>query len=318
MSHPIRETLQTYARTIQGKCGEIMTRTARLAVLVEDLLKYRDHYDTSIEDMDDRYQWVGKAYMLIEGQPPYINAASGAHPIDDRVKQELRLYEYARPRLKDALNDLDYCDEMWFFTDETLASGYVDYTYIAENIHKIEQIDLTQIHPWKLVRLNWFDIVNPVNDPERKGAWSPFPFIEMYGQWIFSFHYPFYDGDQFKGVFVPHANIEPMLADSIYQSPEIMLAIHDDGTLVGLNEAAAGRFKLENYKARLWEDLVEKLTYVRHDLNLTRNASEDFTWLVDGLRWQREFVLTIQGVNYRIVKERVPEIGLNLVAMLPI
>jgi hypothetical protein len=43
---------------------------------------------------------------------------------------------------------------------------------------------------------------------------------------------------------------------------------------------------------------------------------EDFVWLADGIKWQKEFELTVEGTRYTILKERVPEIGMNLVALL--
>lgn len=312
----IREEMKSYAETVSGNCRAMMHETARLSFFVEDLLKYRELYRTPTDDIDKRYRKIGDAIMLFDEDGHYINAASGFVPVDDRIKKELRLYEYAKPRLKDAWKKLRYCDEMWFFTVETLANGWVDYKYIAEGLPALEKIDLTQLNPMRLLRLNWFDIVNTVNDPERKGAWSPFPFIEMFGQWTFSFHYPIYEGDNFKGAFVPHAVIEPMLEDSIYKSSEKMIAVHDDATLIGVNDASANTFKLEVYKSRFWTDLVEKVDLVRGKLNLMNNPSQDFVWLADTLRCQREFDFTIEGKNYRILKERVPEIGMNLVAII--
>jgi len=55
---------------------------------------------------------------------------------------------------------------------------------------------------------------------------------------------------------------------------------------------------------------------VRNDLNLMKNACEDFHWLADGIKWQNAFDLTILGKDYTIIKERIPEIRMNLVALL--
>jgi hypothetical protein len=168
----------------------------------------------------------------------------------------------------------------------------------------------------RIIRLNWFDIVNPVNNPEGKGVWSPFPFIDLYGQWIFSYHLPFFENGEFKGAFVPHANIRPMLEDSICQSEVEMLAIHDDSTLIGMNQAAEAAFDLKPYRSRRWEDVTQAVPYVRNELDLMRCSSEDFVWLADGIKWQSEFDLSIEGTSYSVVTERVPEIGMNLVALL--
>jgi hypothetical protein len=314
MKEKAKEALASYVKTVSGNCRELMRETARLACFVEDLLKYKDLYEVSPESVDERYTKIGPGLMLVEDGKLYMNAASGSTPVDDRIKKELHLFEKAKPRLKDAFNRLRYCDEMWFFTNETVASGYMEYEYIADV--PPEGIDLTQIHAMRIVRLNWFDIANPVNNPDKKGVWSPFPFIELYGQWIFSYHYPFYEGEDFKGVFVPHAKIEPMLEDSIYKSNEKMLAIHDDSTLIGMNEAAQKEFDLHPYKYRQWEDITQAISYVRNDLDLMKNESEDFVWLADGIKWQTEFDLTINGKSYKVIKERIPEIGVNLVALI--
>ncbi len=314
MKDKVREELKGYASTVSENCRMLKEETDRLACFVEDLLAYRDLYDTSIEGMDERYKWQGDAYVLYEDGNLFVNAASGAVPVDDRVKRDLRLYEVAKPRLRDAFYRLRYCDEMWFFTTETLACGWVEYDYIGPNLP--ERIDLTQIHPMRVTRLDWFDIVNPTNNPEKQGVWSPFPFVELYHQWIFTYHVPLYDGDDFMGAFVPHAKIDPMLEDSIYKGKAKMMAIHDDATLIGMNEAAEKAFDLETYKFRLWEDPAAKVPYVRNDLNLMKKDCEDFHWLADGIKWQDAFDLTILGKDYTIVKERVPEIRMNLVALL--
>ncbi len=314
MKKRVREALRGYVRTVSGNCRALMDETARLACFVEDLLEYQHLYDTSTEGIGDRYAKIGPGLMLLEEGKLYMNAASGAVPLSDRIKRELRLYEYAKPRLKDAYTRLRYCDEMWFFTTETIASGYVEYEYIGDV--PPQGIDLTQIHAMRIIRLNWFDIVNPVNNPEGKGVWSPFPFIDLYGQWIFSYHLPFFENGEFKGAFVPHANIRPMLADSIDQGEVKMLAIHDDSTLIGLNQAAEAAFDLKPYRSRRWEDVTQAVPYVRNELDLMRSSSEDFVWLADGIKWQSEFDLSIAGTHYTVLKERVPEVGMNLVALL--
>ncbi|MBI9083551.1 MAG: hypothetical protein JEZ11_08130 [Desulfobacterales bacterium] len=314
MKEKTREALAEYVRTVSGNCRELMRETERLACFVEDLLKYKDLYDTSPESVDRRYTKIGPGLMLLEDGKLYMNAVSGSTPVDDRIKRELHLFENAKTRLKDAFYRLRYCDELWFFTNETVASGYMEYEYIADI--PPEGIDLTAIHAMRIVRLNWFDIVNPANNPERRGVWSPFPFIELYGQWIFSYHYPFFEDDKFKGAFVPHAKIEPMLEDSIYRSEEKMIAVHDDSTLIGVNAAAQKEFDLQPYKYRVWADITQAMNYVRNDLDLMRSESEDFVWLADGIKWQTEFDLTINGKNYTVIKERVPEIGVSLVALI--
>lgn len=313
MREELRGELAGYALTISENCRAIMDETTRLACFVEDLLKYRHLYDTSIDDIEERYAKIGPGLMLLEDGKLYMNAASGAVPLNDRIKEELCLYEHAKARLKDAYTTLRYCDEMWFFTTETIASGYVEYEYIGDV--PPQGIDLTRIHAMRIVRLNWFDIVNPANNPEKKGVWSPFPFIDLYGQWIFSYHYPFFENGEFKGAFVPHANIRPMLEDSIDRSQVRMLAIHDDSTLIGMNQAAETTFDLKPYRSRRWEDITRAVPYVREELDLMRCPVEGFVWLADGIKWQNEFGLIIEATSYTVLKERVPEIGMNLVAL---
>ena len=75
-------------------------------------------------------------------------------------------------------------------------------------------------------------------------------------------------------------------------------------------------FDLETYRFRPWEDHAAKVVYVRNNLNLMKNTCEDFHWLADGIKWQDEFEMTILGKNYTIVRERVPQIRMNLVALL--
>jgi hypothetical protein len=107
-----------------------------------------------------------------------------------------------------------------------------------------------------------------------------------------------------------------MLADSIDQGEVKMLAIHDDSTLIGLNQAAEAAFDLKPYRSRRWEDVTQAVPYVRNELDLMRSSSEDFVWLADGIKWQSEFDLSIAGTHYTVLKERVPEVGMNLVALL--
>ena len=126
---------------------------------------------------------------------------------------------------------------------------------------------------------------------------------------------PFFENGEFKGAFVPHANIRPMLEDSIDRSEVKMLAIHDDSTLIGMNQAAETAFDLKPYRSRRWEDISQAVPYVRNELDLMRCPSEDFVWLADGIKWQSEFDLDVEGTRYKVLKERVPEIGMNLIAL---
>ena len=75
-------------------------------------------------------------------------------------------------------------------------------------------------------------------------------------------------------------------------------------------------FSPRSYKYRPWEDVTQAVSYVRNELDLMRCPAEDFVWLADGIKWQNEFDLSIEGTNYTVLKERVPETGMNLVALL--
>ena len=57
------------------------------------------------------------------------------------------------------------------------------------------------------------------------------------------------------------------------------------------------------------------IPYVRNKLNLMKNESQDIVSLADGIKWQNEFELTINGKAHTILKERIPEIGFNIVAL---
>ena len=314
MQDRIRSELKGYVDTIWENCKQFKHETEKTAYFMEDLYAYQELYDLSFDKgMDKRFKWSGEDYGLIEEDHRWINFASGAFPVDDTRKKELRLFEYARPKFKAVFNALRYCDEFWFFTVDTKAIGYVEYNYIGSNLPP--KIDLTQIYAFGVTRLNWFDIVNPVNNPERKGVWSPFPFVELYHQWCFTYHVPVYVDGKFKGAMVPHLKIDYVLNDSVHKSKETMMLIHDDCTLMGMNAAARKEFKeVENYEYRPWDDHSKKINYVRHDLNLLNNKNPDIVRLVDATKWMREFEASVNGKKYIVMKESIPEIKCNLVA----
>ena len=55
---------------------------------------------------------------------------------------------------------------------------------------------------------------------------------------------------------------------------------------------------------------------MRNELNLMKKQCEDFHWLADGIKWQEMFDLTLLGKDYTVVKERIPMLRMNLVALL--
>ncbi|MEW6439930.1 MAG: hypothetical protein AB1640_03255 [bacterium] len=312
MRDTVRRELSIYASTLSENCKKFTRETEKAAYFVEALYSYPQLYDLSLDGMDNRYKRHGDGYFLIEEEKRWILGASGAIPVNSRIKRELKLLENAKPKFRDVFNALNYCDEFWFFTTESVCAGWVEYSPIADTLP--EKLDLSQLYSSGITRWDWYAIVGPVNNPGRVGIWSPFPCVDLYGQWVFAYDFPVYVEEQYKGVVAPHAKIEYMLNDSIYKSKERMLVVHDDSTLIGMNAAAQESFDIECYEYRAWDDHSKKISYVRTDLNLMNNKTQSIVELADALKWQNEFEISIGCKSYLVMRERVPEIKCSIVA----
>jgi len=311
MRDTVRKELRTYASRLSENCRNFMRETEKAAYFVEALYSYQQLYDLSLDGMEKKYKRHGEGYYLIEEEKRWIVGSSGAVPVDDRIKRELKLLENAKPKFRDVFGALGYCDEFWFFTTESVCAGWVEYSYIADNLP--EKLDLSQLYSAGITRWDWYAIVGPGNNPERLGKWSPFPCVDLYGQWVFAYDFPVYIDEQYKGVVAPHAKIEYMMNESIYKSSERMLVVHDDSTLIGMNAAAKKSFDIECYEFRAWDDQSRKISYVRKDLNLMNSKSESIVQLADALRWQNEFEISIDGKSCLVMREKVPEIHCSIV-----
>lgn len=66
MKEKARNELRSYAETVSENFRELAGETKHLACFVEDLLAYRDLYDTVINTMDERYRGQDSGYLLCE------------------------------------------------------------------------------------------------------------------------------------------------------------------------------------------------------------------------------------------------------------
>jgi hypothetical protein len=201
--------------------------------------------------------------------------------------------------------------------------------YRLENEFDAPGVDIAAIHDLGIIYYDWFAIVDKENNPDRRAFWSPMAFIAVEHDWIMNLSAPIFrdrytKNEKMIGVVAVHFNLDWMVAKTIEKSAVKMMVVKDDSTLVGLNGAAKKEIELETFEKKKFSSMNgldprttrEKKKFVGETLNLEYGKSEDVASLAQRLKSEFQFHHTLFGKPYTVIRERAPELGLNLVALL--
>src|SRR3972149_6892576 len=122
----IREEIGWIAGEIQSTAVQARESSSEIVKRVESLFRNESSFDLALDAMAERYVWRDTSCMWTpdDGEAGSgIVGATGAVPVDDRVKRELRLYEHMLPLMREhyALNR--YSDEVLYIDKKSMVVG---------------------------------------------------------------------------------------------------------------------------------------------------------------------------------------------------
>jgi hypothetical protein len=333
----VREDLKRYARVVDDDARATERYCVELALEAEELNRSASRLDLSLEAMSEQYttlrgesgfELLKRAEIL--GTGAFVNLVSSCQrvPLTEDVRRQLRTHELLKPAMMRMYDEVESIDGVFLFDTEsnilTFRTGHR-----LENDFDVPGVDLTTIHDLGIIYYDWFTIVDKENNPGRRAFWSPMAFIAVEHDWIMNLSAPIYrdrytKNEKMIGVVAVHFNLDWMLAKTIEKSAVKMMIVKDDSTLIGLNGAAKKALGLETFEKEKFVSMNgldpqttrEKKKFVRETLNLEYGKSEDVASLAERLKSEFQFHHTLFGKPYTVIRERAPELGLNLVALL--
>ncbi len=311
----IADDIQSTSVDARKISGEIVTR-------MESLFRNASSFDTNIDTMDQRYQWTeNTSYMWTpdEGEAGYgVVAATGAVPVDDAVKRELRLYEYMRPFLREAYARNPYVDETWYIDKKSLAVGQ---TYLSLSGALPPGFDAAKVCASGITYYDYFGWVDAAQNPERIPRWAPSPFIELLSCFIQAVHAPVYkrvDDPEMSGFAGVHYNLEWVNAATVDKSKNRIIIVSGGGTLVGASMDALQAIRMEPFVKQKpsWQASQEVRHYVDVERNLEREKPEELAELSRKIRTSESFEHTLYGRKFSVVRRSVPELDFYVAALI--
>lgn len=331
----VREELKRYVQYADDVKKKIEINLSELASELEICHDKSLQGDVSIEGMDEVHKTktddAGNALFLsidnlTKGQ--MICAASGVAriPLSADSKKRLKCYEAAAPTMIRMYDNLEYVDELWFFDRESnLALGRIEYDW-ADFLGPGLDFDL--FYPMNLAYYDWFKMAGPDN-PDRQVVISESPFVEMFNQWILHLKAPVYrnrykSDEVFLGIAAAHLRLPWLMRDTIDRSNLRIMVVKDNSTLVAMNDAAKRDINLETFDPSKFS--IETVFYpetgafkrklVSEILNLEYDKPEDVLLFAQKIKSEYDFIHTLQGKKYRVIKEKSGELGLFYLALL--
>jgi hypothetical protein len=268
-----------------------------------------------IEDMAQRYihrdemcylndTWSEEGFKQI--------LATGAIPVDDKIKNKLLTIEYLYPQIAAIYQKFKYVDEVWYLDIQSVAGGNTQ-----KNI-------LSRIRPGFDIGGEFergekpysrFGIIGPEQNPERKYRWSPDVFIELFDELVVSAQTPVFVKNDLVGKTSIHYNLSYLCEDTITDSPYNLLVISNELTLIGLSSRAQAITNFSPYQKKTWDSPKAKIEYVQHELNLGEQYpgfAAQLKTIKHGIPGKWEFA----GQRYQIFKANIAEIGAQVLLLM--
>ncbi len=318
----IIEEIEGIAEEIQSTSVDAREISQEIVTRMESLFRNASSYNTDIDTMDQRYQWTeNTSYMWTpdEKEAGYgVVAATGAVPVDDAVKRELRLYEYMRPFLREAYARNPYVDEVWYIDKKTMAVGQ---TYLSLSGALPPGFDAVKVCSSGITYYDYYGWVDAAQNPRRIPRWAPSPFIELLGCFIQAVHAPVYrreDDPEMSGFAGVHYNLEWVNAATAGKSKNRIIIVSGGATLVGASSDALQAIRMEPFikQKPSWQASQEVRDYVDVERNLEREKPEDLADLSRKIRTGESFAHTLYGRKFSVVTRSVPELDFYVAALI--
>ena len=316
----IRDEIRWIAREIQSTAVQARETAAELARRLEALFRNESSYELSIADMDDRYVWREASYLWTteageEGST--VVGATGLVPVDDRIKRELRLWEYLLPSMREEYTKNRYTDEVIYCDKRSMVVGQTTTNFGGAFPPGFDA--------WGVCRsgvtyYDYYGWVDPDLNPERIPRWAPNAFVDLLGVFIQSVHAPVFKHEsdaETSGFMGLHYNLEWVNAATVYKSKNRILTLSSRSTLIGASPEAMDVLGLEPFERQdpsfLAPEAVKK--HVDVERNLEVGKSPELAELARKMRGESEFEHALEGRNFKVTVEAVPELQFFVAAL---
>lgn len=262
----------------------------------------------------------------------FISIAGGCPrlPLGDAARKRLCAYEALEPGISDAYARSQNVDGVFLFDLEHNIFTFHTAWDFAGDFAKMQSADLRAMSGAGLTFYDWFDACDLPANPDRRAVWSDIAFIAIENDWIMHIKVPFFrdrygPSEEMVGIVSAHYNLEWLMANTVEMSAIPMLAVKDDATLIGMNDAARALLPLRTFRK---SDFAEydpfdpnttqaiKKPFVFETLNLDHGKGDEVVRLSTRLKSEFVFRTSISGRDLLVMRARSPELGINFVALL--
>jgi hypothetical protein len=267
-----------------------------------------------INNMDQRYIKNDVMYILndFQSEEGYKQiAATGAVPVDNKIKAKLVLLEQMYPIISNTYKKLKYVDEVWYLDKQSVVGGN---TRLDIHDRVPPGFDIGGEYELGERPYSRFGIIGPEQNPQRKFKWSPNALIEIFDEFVISAQAPVYVRDEFIGKISIHYNLIFLRNDTIKKSDKNLILLTNQFTIVGMSPSAKVITKYLEYDKKKWDSKKAKMEYVDNELNLV-NHNKQFVDKLLNLTPGDYFEYEFSGRTYKIIKENIPEVGFQIVAL---
>ena len=334
----VKEELKGYARVADESARKTEQYATALALETEELNRSASRAEISLQEIEAQYESReddSGNRLLIKVDPcdsgEYYNIACGCPrvPLTPDVMRQLKIYEGMKPGIMRMYEEVENIDGVFLFDTESSILAFRTEYLFGEDFYQLAGVDMTIIYDVGITFYDWFKFVNRENNPTRKARWSSIAFIAVEHDWIMHLKAPIYrnryaEDEVMIGIMGIHYNLDWLVTNTISKSAVKMMVVKDDSTLIGLNDSAKKDIPLETFEKGKFEPLngfdpnttEAKKRFVYETLNLDHGKGEDVSTFSTRLKSEFQFVHTLFGKEYTVLRERAPELGLNFVALL--
>lgn len=309
----ILKEIKKIAFFINGDAENVRLEASKLA---NDFGNYFENpsHQLNIDDVDLRYTNNQGMYISNDtqsGQGFKQIAATGAVPVDDKIKIKLVMIENLYPKISESYTKFKYVDEVWYLDRQSVGGGN---THINILSRVVPGFDIGGEYERGERPYSRFGIIGPEHNPERKSLWSPNALIEIFDEFVISAQAPVYVKNEFIGKISIHYNLILLRSETVAKSNSNLLLISNQFTLIGMSPSAREITNFTEYNKKPWDSKKAKMEYLNTELNLLKQH-KDFANALKGLTPGKAGECEFSGKKYKIYKEEVPEVGFQVVAL---
>jgi hypothetical protein len=315
----VKDEIKWIAEEVQSTAVQARETSVEIAKRMENLFRNQSHYDLPINDMS-QYVWRETSYMWTpdEGEAGCaVIGASGAVPVDDSIKKELKLYEKIHPFMREQYAKNRYSDEVLYIDKKSLVVGQTTTNFGGVFPPGFDALQACQSG---VTYYDYYEWVDRDKNPKCLPRWAPSPFIELVGEFVQSVHAPVYKNEkdtEMCGFVGLHYNLEWLNAETVYKSNNRVLILSALSTLIGASSSALELLGMKPYERQQPSFLApeEVRKYIDIERNLEQEKEFEIATLAKRIKSEPTFEWTLNGQNFKVSRETAPELDFFVVAI---